>query len=134
MLDGKEWKQWWTRRQLPKPSSARPGELTVVRNDSVVDIRFVPTAETKRIIAHVAVLGFGLETEVERGENAGKTLTHDFVVLNLSEVPLAAAADGHGGRLWVDTESGAAVRTALAVWVSAGDSPLPLQAAGGWIK
>ena len=133
MLDGREWKQWWNRRQLPAPSDAMPGELNVMHSDKVVDIRFQPNGKTRRVVAHVALLGFGLETEVERGENAGRTLTHDFVVLSLAEVPLAAGDEGFQGRMWLDPEAGGAPRTALAVWVSAGNSPLPLQATGGWL-
>lgn len=36
---------------------------------------------------HVAVLGMGLKNTIGNGENRGKTLTHDFVVLDWHQVP-----------------------------------------------
>ena len=39
---------------------------------------------------HVARLGFDLNINVKAGENSGRKLLHDFVVLSLADAPLNA--------------------------------------------
>ena len=81
---------------------------------------------------NLVLLGFDLSSAVRRGENAGKALRHDFVVLGSSSVSLAASSDGYRGVLAVPKASNTAQRYALAAWVSRGSDPTPLQAVGGW--
>jgi hypothetical protein len=90
--------------------------------------RVAPT--TPKLIAHVALLGGGLETNVKSGENAGSLLSHEFAVLALGENKLA------GAEALVTLPAplvAHAPRTALVAWVTAGQSLVPLQAVGGWI-
>ncbi len=58
--------------------------------------RYVPGMRFEEGTAHVAWLGFGLVADVRRGENAGRTLHHDFVVLEACGRKTFA---GHRGRL-----------------------------------
>jgi hypothetical protein len=78
----------------------------------------------------VALLGAGLETRVERGENRNRTLAQEFVVL------AHATHASQTGRWEVPvpqgTHSGAS-RYGIAVWVSEPGNPAPLQATGGWL-
>jgi hypothetical protein len=79
----------------------------------------------------VAVLGFGLKTPVRRGENRGRLLEHEFVVLGYASYP--PASDGWVGAL-PDAPAGAdAGRLAVAAWVSRGSGMAPVQAVGGWL-
>ena len=125
--NGREWRGW-TLRMNPRTSDREPGNLSVV----IADRRLVATfADTAAPLAlHVALLGAGLETPVERGENRNRTLRQDFVVLahatHISpagrwEVPVPQSA--HTG----------ASRYGIAVWVSESGNPAPLQATGGWL-
>jgi hypothetical protein len=64
-----------------------------------------------------------------RGENAGRTLTHDFVVLTLQQ--LGASATNHWQtRLAADSRG---ERQALVAWLTAPGQPTPYQAVGGWL-
>jgi hypothetical protein len=87
---------------------------------------------TGQAIAHVALIGFGVTSDVARGENAGRKLTHDFVALEhhqaaLQGLPLRA-------ELKLDENGDDSHPRAIAGWVSVGSDPTPIQATGGWIS
>lgn len=134
VLNGREW-QWSGAGALARESNEAPGVLTVSHNagDEKFVVTFHPTKPmTGPAMAHVALLGFGVTSEVERGENAGRKLTHDFVALVyhqslLQGSPLRA-------EFKPDETSGDSHRRALAAWVSVGSDPTPVQATGGWLS
>ena len=81
---------------------------------------------------NVALLGFGLASSVESGENSGRQLRHDFVVLGHAQYQ---ASD----RRWASElppvqRAGEAQRLAVVAWVSPIDLQQPLQAVGGWLR
>ncbi len=85
--------------------------------------------------AHLALLGSGVTTKVSAGENAGRELRHDFVVLDYQHLPMKR--DGTSARADVaisSNEIGAIPRPALAAWVTARGQLLPVQATGGWLS
>ncbi len=129
---GREWRGWFRHQPLPLPlaRSADAGRLTLELEGDVV--RLTLSAEQPaplELTAHIARLGFGLRSAVTRGENAGRTLRHDFVVLSLQQLgPTTAnhwrthlAADSRGQR------------QALVAWLSAPGQPAPYQAVGAWL-
>ena len=79
VLDGREWMEL----TLPSSGSETVGVLKVVVTDGDKAIlTFSPTRNDPRVYeVHVAQLGFGLEINVKAGENGGRKLVHDFVVL-----------------------------------------------------
>jgi hypothetical protein len=76
----------------------------------------------------------GVSTNVQRGENAGKQLRHDFVALAL----LTASLDRSGDRVYRAQLSlpvtMAAPAASIAAWVRPANSLVPIQVAGGWLK
>ena len=86
---------------------------------------------TGDLTAHVALLGFGVTSDVARGENAGHKLTHDFVALSHHESKLQGSPLRADFKL--DENSSGSQRRALVAWVSVGNDPTPIQAAGGWL-
>ena len=81
---------------------------------------------------HVARLGFGLNVQVKAGENGGRKLLHDFVVLSLEHASMA----GGKAELKVpqaSTNQDANSRSALVAWVTEPGQTEPIQAAGGWL-
>ena len=84
---------------------------------------------------HLALLGMGIETRVKAGENRGRTLAHEFVVLGTVTGALrrAGAAYGYRGRLPVAAAAHDKAG-ALAVWVTRGSETAPLQAVGGLLR
>src|ERR1700693_2854662 len=76
MLDGREWRE----RSVPVSSSDKPGALKVSITNDKVSAAF---NAAKNVDLHVATLGFDLNTKVTAGENNGRNLRQDFVVLSL---------------------------------------------------
>ncbi|MEM7504826.1 MAG: DUF1223 domain-containing protein, partial [Pseudomonadota bacterium] len=78
-----------------------------------------------------AVLGMDLKTTVTAGENDGRTLAHDFVVLGVRTAPLTKSGQRYAAELPLPVPSVSAPKRAVVAWVSAADSQAPLQAVGG---
>jgi hypothetical protein len=130
-LNGREWR--WRDGDLCADAAGGPaGTLGLEVADGVVELRFEGEPSGRDLSASVALLGFGIETRVEAGENVGRTLRHDFVVLAVSESPLKRRGAAHRATLKPPASGIAADRYALVAWVHAKDSQVPLQAAGGW--
>ena len=126
VLDGREWRN----SGIPSASSETPGvlKLAVVAPDRVT-ANFQPTAAGGRSFdVHVARLGFDVKINVKAGENSGRQLLHDFVVLSLGKAPLVA------GTAEVSLPAGPAptTRSAIVAWVTEAGGMEPLQAVGGW--
>jgi hypothetical protein len=82
---------------------------------------------------HVAVLGFGLKTEVRAGENGGRTLEHDFVVLGYRTLPATRSEALYTAEFTLPPVNAESERQAVAAWLSARNDPGPVQVVGGWL-
>ena len=83
--------------------------------------------------AHLALLGSGISSRIGAGENSGRNLQHDFVVLSLQDVAMKSEGGRMHARLAVGAASEGGARKAVAIWVSARDRLAPMQATGGWL-
>ena len=73
-----------------------------------------------------------MNVRVKAGENSGRKLLHDFVVLSLEHAQMA------GGKVELkvpqaSTNQDANSRSALVAWVTELGQTEPIQAAGGWL-
>ncbi len=135
VLAGKEWRSWFFRPVLKVASDERVGPLSLELDGDRVRARFEPTSLPRRDLElHVAVLGFDLETEVKAGENHGRTLKHDFVVLGHARVGMQQLQDGFIAQAVLPEARFDSDRKAVAAWVSAAGDPYPIQAVGGWLS
>lgn len=129
LVNGKEWRGGLGRR--PPLTGEAAGVLTLEVSGERVSARFQPeSAPPERLRLHLAVLAFGLSSEIGAGENRGRRLAHEFVVVGMeaNESPdLNWQAQLPGIR------TTGATRHALVGWVSRPDRLRPLQAAGGWL-
>jgi len=125
--NGLEWRGW-TLGPGPRRGDQEPGRLVADIEADHINARFPAAGEP--LALHVALLGFGIETPVARGENGGRTLPQEFVVLRHA-VQVADNGEWHIERQ--AAQPGQARRLGIALWVSAPDSPVPLQATGGWL-
>jgi len=135
VLRGDEWKGWFRGRAPEWASQEIVGKLSLdLHDDARAVIRFAPRppAEARRLTAHLAILGFGVATNIGAGENRGRTLEEDFVVLGY-----AASAQAASSPQWelalpkvVPAET---TRRAIVAWVSVDADPTPWQAVGGWL-
>jgi hypothetical protein len=124
VLDGRE----WSGRKIPPPSNDKPGVLKLSIANQKMTAEFAPAdGGAKDVDLCVATLGFDLTTKIAAGENNGRSLRQDFVVLSLTnkkmsdgkvEVPFTA-----------DERAGA-----IAAWITAPNQLEPLQAAGGRLR
>jgi len=96
--------------------------------DGRITARF---ASSEPLLLNVAVLGFGIETPVTRGENRNRTLRQEFVSLAHTTHP---SSRGEWQVPLPEVNDRTARRLGLAVWVSTPDHPAPLQATGGWLQ
>ena len=141
VIDGNEWRGFFSPfgRKLPTYTENN-GQLTANLNkDDSVSVAFntQDDFEPNQLKLHVAVLGSGIETEVRRGENKGRTLRHDFVVLGHTLLGNANTSDKGitwQGKLPEIDQSIDAEQYALAVWVSEKITKQTLQATGGWLS
>ena len=135
VLNGREWRQWSQASEPPTSSASSAGNLSAtLNNNQQVQIDFKP-AVTGEWDAHLALLGFEMSSQVTRGENSGRNLQHDFVVLNLQNASLRN--NGNSPRAAVSLEKSDLTkdsRLALAVWVTSPGDPKPVQATGGWLS
>jgi hypothetical protein len=124
VLDGREWME----RRVPAASNEKSGVLKLNIDNQKINAEFVPSAgTTKDVDLHIAALGFDLSTKVSAGENNGRNLRQDFVVLSLQsgrmsdgKTQIAIPADSRAG--------------AIAAWVTAPNQLEPIQAVGGWLR
>jgi len=118
VVNGKEWRDWFGRNGMPT-TSTKVGVLRVSLGDGgKLTATFVPETTQPRALAFdVALLGNDLESDVKRGENSGRKLLHDFVVLSLADAPLnAGAAELHLAS--GPPKQSSSPREALAAWVT----------------
>ncbi|HSS63754.1 MAG TPA: DUF1223 domain-containing protein [Gammaproteobacteria bacterium] len=134
VLAGKEWRSWFVHPVLKIDAEEAVGPLSLELDHDRVSVLFVPASLPPRPLElHVAVLGFDLETEIKAGENRGRTLKHDFVVLGHTRVAMRRHDDGMSAQTTLPEPRFQSGRTAIAAWVSATGDPYPIQAVGGWL-
>ncbi|WP_114697219.1 DUF1223 domain-containing protein [Motiliproteus coralliicola] len=126
VVDGKEWRGFFRGEDWPLPPRRDGGLLTAELDGDQLRVRFDNSQAPSNLRAQVALLGFDLGSDVSRGENRGRRLEHQFVVLSLQQQ--------QGQREWqfqlpkLDGQ-----QQALAVWITDGEGGQPLQVLGGWI-
>jgi hypothetical protein len=124
VLDGRE----WMGRSIPAAATEKPGILKLSIKDQKIAAEFAPNGnETKDVNLHVALLGFDLATRVTAGENSGRNLKQDFVVLSILNQKMSNAK----AELAFDRDSRA---RAIAAWITSPDQIEPIQTVGGWLR
>ncbi len=130
---GEEWRSW---RFFGKPQASDAplvGAMSLTINDGgQFEAQFSASEESTANPSQltVAILGVGLSNEVTRGENRGKTLEHDFVVLGISSFSSADAGKWTGT---IPTPNVKAQKYAIAAWVTEGGRLTPVQSTGGYL-
>lgn len=135
VLGGEEWRSWFFSPRLKLDAGANVGPLRLNVDAGSVSAEFLPAVvPSKPVELHLAILGFGLETAVKAGENRGKKLQHDFVVIGYKRVDMRQSGNKLTASSILPKARVQAARTAVAAWVSARGDPFPVQAVGGWLN
>ncbi len=135
VVNGKEWRAWFGGNGIPT-TSTKVGVLRVsLGGGGKVSATFIPdTTQARPLVLNVALLGNGLESDVKRGENSGRKLRHDFVVLQLAKSQMTNQGNLWTGTILLSSAAGTDKATALATWVQLSETAQPIQATGGWLK
>lgn len=136
-VNGIEWRGWFDHQALPVSSPKTSGLLTATAvPDNSWTVRFDPPDTTaKGYVINAALLGFGISNQIKAGENRGRTLDHDFVVLKFISAPAKKSGASYEAKLSLPqtSSSPAPKQLAAAFWVCSTQSMRPIQAAGGWL-
>lgn len=133
LASGREWHGW--RKDYQPPRFQPHGTLTLRLSEKTG--QFTAGYDSDQIQKEkqntdlkVALLGFGLETEVKAGENRGRLLKHDFVVLDV--VSQNSESGFWSGKIPVSPFAKFAKRLAIVAWISTQGDQRPVQITGGW--
>ena len=107
--------------------------LSLEVEEQTAKVRFDTDKKNGELSANIVLLGFNIKTQVKAGENTGRTLTHDFVVLSMEEAPLMSSEGKYWAMLPVPSSDIQAERYAVVAWVTTRDNQDPIQAVGGWL-
>ncbi|MDG3086248.1 DUF1223 domain-containing protein [Vibrio hannami] len=122
IVDGREWRGYFYRSDLPKSQQVTAEKLTLKQSGNRFEVSY---PSEQRYIAHIVILAMDEETEVKAGENRGRKLEHDFVVLRKEQ---KAAQSQWTFNLRSLPEN----RDAVAVWLTKEDGFLPVQTVAGY--
>ncbi|WP_158527298.1 DUF1223 domain-containing protein [Pelagibaculum spongiae] len=80
-IGGKEWRGFFRKRKL-SGDNIKTGNLKISVEGNSFQASYNPTQQSYAASKlHIAILGMDRTTKVPKGENAGRTLPHDFVSL-----------------------------------------------------
>lgn len=131
--NGEEWRLWRFFGDLESKQKIDPGNISItVDEKGAFAAHYVESEDVnpESLQLNIAVLGLGLSNDVTRGENRGKILAHDFVVLGVSRY---ASFEKNRWKGQIPEPSVDASRYAIAAWVSEGQFLKPVQATGGFL-
>jgi hypothetical protein len=133
VINGKEWRNWFGGNAVPTIST-KVGVLHVsLGHDGKLSATFVPeTVRPQALALDVALLGSDLVSNVKRGENSGRRLRHDFVVLDLIKTDMVNESNRWTASVALPMQAANDKPTALAAWIT--ENSIPIQATGGWLQ
>jgi hypothetical protein len=132
MAAGREWRDWrYADRALPD-SQAEVGVLSVKLGPGTFTASFEPAPGFRghAPVLNLALLGIGMQTRVRAGENRGRILKHDFVVLDHRSYD--SEEQRWRGEMPSSPHAGQARALAWAAWVSSANNLAAVQATGAW--
>lgn len=128
LVNGKEWRGFFQHKAIPQNTAINGGKLQATLKNNLLGIRYHALTKHNNLTAHAAVLGFDINSQIEAGENKGRELNHQFVVLH----KFSKTSELHEWtfKLPLLQED---KRHALAVWITSSNL-LPIQVTAGWIN
>jgi len=128
VLNGNDWRGWG--RNLPAKENLQAGKLVAVVTGGQIKVSYSPSQPGGTYAAEIVPLKMNATSRVTGGENLGRTLTHQFIAMNLVRAELNPSGDTFGAE--VSCPTGQA--DALAVWITRPGSLTPVQATGGLLR
>jgi hypothetical protein len=128
VLNGAEWQTWG--RTIPGNVNPESGKLIVLARGSQIKVTFSPSRSGGPYSAQIVPLKMNATSRVTAGENRGRTLTHQFIAMNLVRTDLSQSGENFGADVSWSTDKA----DALAVWITRSGSLTPIQATGGLLR
>ena len=134
IVSGQGWNGWFRGQLVPAYPFKAVGVLSAKVEEMQAQISFNPVIKVSApLTIHVAILGFDQITNVQRGENSGKQLPHDFVVMAYNNAQLTLQKGSYTNHLTLpDASQFTSANQALVFWVSQQKDPSPIQVAADW--
>lgn len=126
IVNGTSWRPGLFSQSLPKEKRLA-GNLDVSIEDKLILARYKIKNKTP-LKLNVAILGMGLNSYIERGENKGRTAEHEFVVVGYDS---ANSNDLNWKITLPELHYKKSENYAVVVWISDLNDPTPLQVTGG---
>lgn len=126
MVNGTNWRRGIFSGALPE-EKASAGNLVVSIKGKSVHTTY-ESVNKLPLKLNIAVLGMGLTTHIKRGENAGRTAKHEFVVVGFNS---SVSNNSQWNMQLPELHYSQAKKYAVAIWVSEVKNPAPLQVVGG---
>ncbi len=134
IVAGEGWNGWFRRQPVPLKPVKAVGVLTANIERNEAHVSFNPIQDYKQTLQlYVAILGFDQKTRVFAGENSGKELPHDFVVIGYKRTAMEKAKGQFTAQLTLpNVDRFNSPRKALVFWVCHQGDPSPIQVAADW--
>ncbi|GHA01830.1 hypothetical protein GCM10008090_08790 [Arenicella chitinivorans] len=132
--NGSEWRGWRSVMAPVVNTGQEVGVLRLLINapgqfEAQFHTTAAPRGRQSRTLT-VAILGMDLVSNVARGENRGRLLRHDFVVLGMHRFAEQKQGSWSGQ---LPRPHQASSQYAVVAWVTQGNRLTPLQATGGYL-
>jgi len=128
VVDGTEWRGFFQHQPWPTPRPRTAGALRAELQGARLHVAYrAEGGSDGPRVAHLALLAFDRVSQVGAGENRGRRLPHQFVVVEQQQ---ARGTD----EWWFDLRSSIDARRALVVWLGAAQQAEPLQVVAGWLE
>ncbi|RXJ71770.1 hypothetical protein CS022_19580 [Veronia nyctiphanis] len=123
-INNQEWRGFFARHPIPFLSGSKAGELKATLENNQVTVNYDQPEEYS---VNIALLAMDETTKVTRGENTGRKLDHDFVVVDF--------ATYSGKQKWQHNlpQAMSAEPDAIAVWIESAGNRDPIQTVAGVI-
>lgn len=129
--NGAEWAD--RNRDVAKSDRKDAGILSALTSDGrTFAISFRGDVRTN-VEAHAALLGCGITSKIGAGENNGRQLVHDFVVLEEKSAPMHNESGIWRANLTFESANKDIPQKAVAVWISRESELASVQATGAWL-
>jgi hypothetical protein len=132
IVNGREWRGWFNKGSLPSTQRTEGTlSLRVDPEGKKLSATFRPASDDfdRSCTFHVALLGSNIDSNIRGGENGGRVLHHNFVVLDFNSRPLSKSGGYQSGPILLKP-SADAPPSGVVAWVRAEDGSI-LQVAGG---
>lgn len=135
VINGQGWSGWFYGHKLPRLTSPNVGELSLEIKDKAFTAKFdSPRFTNKQLTLNIVQLGFGLFDQIKRGENEGKLLRQDFVVLSFQQLPFTQSKTKFSVNSKLVKLTNSSPISGVAAWITADNNPTPIQSVGGYLK